>query len=121
MDSDVGKLLLLIATFILLFRIQNAQSDFFFESELSTSTAASNETVDSNSTSIKKLDSHHEPCSKSNKLPVNWHYFTWPLIGSIILVSSIAWFTIRRSNRPRVLYMSRIPRIISTSPRPSQI
>ena len=80
---------------------------------LSTDVPHVNKTSDSNSTKIHNLDSHHEPNSNTpDKLPVNWHYFTWPLLGSTILVSSIAWIVVKRKAGPRVLYMSRIPRIV---------
>ena len=77
-----------------------------------------NQTSTANSTAlINKFNSHHEPSTeKSNKLPVNWHYFTWPLLGSIIVMSSIAWIVIKNRSGTRVLYMSRIPRIIRSPP-----
>lgn len=83
----------------------------------STATNFFNETSSFNSSSLNNFKSNHEPSTgKPDKIPVNWQYMAWPLLGSIILVSSIAWIVVKRKNGPRVLYMSRIPRIISPTP-----
>lgn len=82
------------------------------ETELTSTVPFLNKTFKSNS-AVNIFHSRHDTSSSEpNKLPVNWHYFTWPILGSILLMTSIAWIVIRNRSGTRVLYMSRIPRII---------